>query len=110
MSEVQSLSYDEWSSWRTFYQIEPWGFHDQEYRTASMLAMMANVNMSKKSRPKKVSDFIRNMPKLLERAYQGIKDQIALKEKYQNATIRERRQMIANSLGLDPKIKRKVKR
>jgi len=57
--------------WQIFYLIEPWGWEDQEYRTAALLTMMHNTHIQKRNQAKKLTSFIRDLPgavvKYLER-------------------------------------------
>lgn len=57
------LPYREYQLWRLFYLVEPWGFHDQEYRTSVILAKLHNTNVAKKTQAKPISFFLRDMPK-----------------------------------------------
>lgn len=93
------MSYEEFTSWQTFYLIEPWGWHDREYRTASLLAMLVNVNASKRKDSKDIKDFVRDMPKLIANEIRRMEFEETMQEKYRNATPKERAQMIAASLG-----------
>jgi hypothetical protein len=103
ISEVRNLSFEEYSSWRAFYQLEPWGWHDEEYRTSALLAMMVNVNASKRKDAKNVKDFFRNMLSLTEKAYLQVEHEANMREKYRNATKEERMRMIASTFGVKDK-------
>lgn len=48
------------TKWMAFYSLEPWGFRAKWQHTASILAMIANVNRKKGKRAFRVEDF---MPK-----------------------------------------------
>ena len=100
IAEVRALPFDEFMSWKMFYRIEPWGWHDNEYRTAAMLAQMWNTRISKRSQAKKIKDFMRDMPDLLIRGYQELERESALREKMATASKEERKRMIAKSLGM----------
>lgn len=93
------LSFEEYQSWKLFYLLEPWGWHDREYRTATMLAMLNNVNASKRNQQKRETDFIRDMPKLIDKAYYGELSQEIMREKLLEANIEDRRRMIAQAFG-----------
>jgi len=88
------MPYEEFASWQVYYMLEPFGFHDNEYRTAVLLTMLANVNASKKSQQKKVSDYVRNMLKLLEKTDHEMKLEEAVGEKYRTASKQEKMAMI----------------
>jgi len=45
-----------------FYLLEPFGFPDEEYRTAAALTLLYNINAGK-GKNKDVKDFMRDMPK-----------------------------------------------
>lgn len=76
LGEVRMLPYTEIVLWRTFYLLEPWGFHDQEYRTAALLAQIHNANISKKRQAKSATFFMRNMSKKMLEAIQKEKQRI----------------------------------
>lgn len=61
--------------------------------------MLVNVNVNKRSNQKDVKDFIRNMPKLLEKAYMEVEYEQSMREKFKSASKAERARMIAASLG-----------
>ena len=94
-----SMTNREFKSWQMFYLIEPWGWHDQEYRTAVLLEMLVNINTAKKSERVSAKDFIRDMPKLLEDAYRSQLQQDTTRDRLLKANITERKQMIARALG-----------
>jgi len=56
------MPYAEFRQWQIYYAIEPFGWHDAEYHTASILAMLYNVNRGK-GKAKEAKDFVRNMVK-----------------------------------------------
>ena len=62
IGQVRSLSAAEYRGWQLFNVIEPWGFPDQEYRTAALLAKLHNVNAGKR-KGKKLEFFMRDLPK-----------------------------------------------
>lgn len=55
------MPYAEYRAWQIYYLIEPFGFHNDEYRTAIMLTMQYNANRGK-GKAKQVKDFYRDMP------------------------------------------------
>lgn len=61
--EIKAIPYPEFKSWQFYYLLEPFGFEDREYRTASILSKLHNTNVSKKKDLKKPGYFIRDMPK-----------------------------------------------
>jgi len=99
LSEIRSLPGEEFESWQLFYMIEPWGWHDNEYRTGAVLAMLNNVNISKKKDIKKEVDYMRDMPDLIMKAYRNMGTKDKMREKLLKASINERRQMIAKAFG-----------
>lgn len=60
LAQVRALPYAEFRAWQMFYLLEPWGWHDEEYRTASVLTMLYNANRGK-GKPRKLTDFMRKM-------------------------------------------------
>ena len=64
IGEVRALPYPEYRSWQIFYLLEPWGWQDEEYRTAALLTMMHNINVTKKRDARKLSEYIREMDKI----------------------------------------------
>ena len=93
------MSYEEYISWRTFYALEPWGWHDREYRTASIMTLLLNLRVDR-SHQKKMSYFYRNM-------FEAIDNEThSMRVRYLNATPGQRVKMIADSLGATVKRKR----
>lgn len=65
VGEIRALPYPEYRSWELFYLVEPFGFENDEYRAASLLAMLYNINRSKKGKAKEIKDFMRDMAKIV---------------------------------------------
>ena len=99
IAEVRNLPYDEFASWKLYYRLEPWGFHDKEYRTAALLTQMWNTRVTKQSQAKKLRDYIRDMPDLLVQGYMEIERELGLQEKMKTASKEEKKLMIMRSLG-----------
>jgi len=55
-----TMSESEYRSWKTYYKLEPWGFPDREYRTAAVMMLLNNTNITKRQDAKSISDFIRD--------------------------------------------------
>lgn len=55
------MPYAEYRAWQLYYMVEPFGWHDNEYRTAIELTMQYNANKGK-GKAKQVKDFYRDMP------------------------------------------------
>ena len=55
------MSAPEFQSWQLYYVLEPWGWQNDEYRTAVLLAQNYNMRKPKKSHARKPSDFMRDM-------------------------------------------------
>jgi len=75
--------------------MEPWGFADREYRTAAIMMMLNNTNVSKRQDAKRISDFIRD-------PVEAVNEQIDTANKRQellDATEEERSEMIAQAFG-----------
>ena len=64
LQQVRALPYPLFRKWKLFFLVEPWGFPDQEYRTAVLMNHLYNLQV-KPSKQKKVSDWVRDMFKLL---------------------------------------------
>lgn len=92
LGQVRSLSNEEYRSWRAYYQLEPFGWQNQEYQTAAIIAMIHNVNAKK---AKKVSDFMRDP----ERSIREHDSQTDQREKWKNASKEERLAMLRGSMG-----------
>jgi hypothetical protein len=60
VAEIRALPYPEYYSWQLFYLLEPFGWADNEYRTAAVLAMLYNSNVTSANKAKSVKDFTRN--------------------------------------------------
>lgn len=99
ISEIRALPYEEFVSWQHFYSLEPWGWHDREYRTAALLTMLVNVNVNKRANQKDVKDFVRDMPRLVEKAYMELEYEEDMREKFRQASKAERARMIAAHFG-----------
>ena len=74
LTEIRALPYPEFLEWIAFSQIEPFGWHDREYRTAAQLSMLYNVNAGK-GKSKLTSDFIRNMPSLIKKHFDSLREE-----------------------------------
>ena len=98
------MTYEEYSSWKTFYSLEPFGWHDREYRTSMILAMLLNLNVTKVHR-KSPNDFYRDMLKIMEDSKSRQNHEEEMREKYRNASPKERARIIAMSLGGEVKEK-----
>ena len=94
----------EFRSWKSYYKLEPWGFADREYRTAALMMMLNNTNVTKRQDAKRISDFIRDPAKF-------VNEQTNMADKRQrllNATEEERSEMIARAfcgMGIGAKVK-----
>lgn len=57
---ARSLTAKQFREWQMFYDLEPFGEVRDDYRTASIVAMIANVNRDPKKRkePYKLEDFL----------------------------------------------------
>jgi hypothetical protein len=100
ISEIRALPYDEFVSWKLFYQLEPWGWHDQEYRTAALLTQMWNVRVSKKSQAKQMDTYYRDMLKNVISNLEQHNKELELAERMRTASAFERKILIASSLGI----------
>ena len=62
IGEVRALPYPEYRSWELFHLVEPFGFENDEYRSAAILSMLYNINRTK-GKAKDPKDFMRDMVK-----------------------------------------------
>lgn len=67
LAEVRALPYPEYRSWQLFALVEPWGWQNDEYHFAALLAMLYNANRGKKGKARDVKDFMRNMQEAVMR-------------------------------------------
>lgn len=62
IAEIRSMPYPEYRRWALFYMLEPWGWQNDEYLTATITSRIYNVNCGKKKQRGAVDD-MRNMQK-----------------------------------------------
>jgi hypothetical protein len=67
LEQVRAMPYRVWWQWRLYEMLEPFGWSDQEYRTAALLAMLYNANRGK-GKARDVKDFTRDMLKAILKA------------------------------------------
>jgi len=60
IGEIRSMPAVEFMRWQLYYQVEPFGWQSDEYRTAVILAMLYNINRGKRQRAKYAEDFMRD--------------------------------------------------
>jgi cell wall assembly regulator SMI1 len=99
LGQVRQLPYQEIREWQLYYLLEPWGFHDREYRTAALLAKLHNINIGKRSQAKNEKDFMRDMPKEVLRAVERHIRTEKLRRKYSQSTKAERIRMLKQAWG-----------
>lgn len=63
LRKVRALPYPLYKRWQIYFMLEPWGFPDQEYRTAAVLAQINNSHVQKRSQLQKVDKRMRDMTK-----------------------------------------------
>lgn len=61
LAEVRGLPYPEYRSWQMFSLLEPWGWQNEEYHFAALMAMLYNTNRGKKGKARDAKDFMRDM-------------------------------------------------
>lgn len=68
MAELQSaMSSQEFGEWMAFFQLQPYGEWRQDFRTANLMALIANVNRDpKKSKEFTPQDFMPDFEKALD--------------------------------------------
>lgn len=76
LTQVRSLPYPLYKKWMMFYALEPWGFSNQEYLTASLRAEIFNTKVTKPSQLRSPLKFIRDMPKEVLRYLRNEKGRI----------------------------------
>ena len=89
------MPHPEWRSWYLFSLAEPFGWHDEEVRWASLMALLVNINKGKKSKTKKPKDFMRDPIKAIERR-SAAKDKRA---SFLKASLEDKKKMIAGAFG-----------
>ena len=104
LGQIRALPNEEYRSWRSYYKLEPFGWQDNEYRTAALMTMLNNTAATKQSQTKKIDDFMRDPEKAIENQVNQAKQ----REKWLKATKKERMQMLAASFG-GSGVKAKVK-
>jgi hypothetical protein len=91
LEEIRTLPAPEYRGWQQFYAIEPWGWQNDEYHFASILAILYNVNRDpKKKKAKPASDFMRNMIEGIEKAILQRKQEID----FENMSREEKRKLL----------------
>ena len=98
-AEIRSLPCDEFDDWKLFYMVEPWGWHDREFRVAEILTMLWNTNINKRSQAKKLTTYIRDMYGLIKQAASTKQREAQMGEKFRTASMKDKKRMIAASLG-----------
>ena len=84
--------------------MEPFGWPDNEYRTAALLSQLANVNIAKKKNKTEVKDYMRDMSKLIERAIQQEVSEEKMRERFMAASPEEKAHMIGAFFGKNAKV------
>ena len=74
LAEVRAMPYPEYRSWQVFYLLEPWGWANEEYHFAALLAMLYNANRGKNGKARSVKDFMREMEAHLMKELQEAPD------------------------------------
>jgi hypothetical protein len=95
LGQIKALPLPEYRSWRAYYKVEPFGWQNDEYRLAYLMALLYNKSVSKRSDAKSTKDFMRDPEKAIENRYNEAK----LREKWLKATKKERMQMLAATFG-----------
>lgn len=62
LNEIRQMPYPQFRRWQLYYALEPWGWENDEYRTAALLAMLYNAYRGK-NKAKEPKHFIRDMKK-----------------------------------------------
>lgn len=88
------MPYPEFILWQTFYLLEPFGFHDAEYRTAALMATIRNANVSKKSALTKITTLIRDMGKEVLKWLREERAQQSEAERYEDMSPEQKREFI----------------
>lgn len=90
LEEIRALPMPEYLGWMRFYTLEPWGWHNQEYLFASIIAMLYNVNKGKKQKAKTPADFMRDIVKGIEREIHQLHE----KKRFENMSREEKREYV----------------
>jgi hypothetical protein len=60
VSEIRALPAAEFIRWQLYNQVEPFGWHNDEYHYAILLAMLYNINRDSKQSARTPEDFMRD--------------------------------------------------
>ena len=63
VGEIHAMSYPEYKRWQLFYNIEPFGFVNDEFRFSAIMSQIYNAQVGKQNRVKKPTYWMRNMIK-----------------------------------------------
>jgi hypothetical protein len=99
LGEIRAIPADEIESWKAFYSLEPWGWHDLEHRTAAILAQIWNVHIHKRYLARQSKDYYRDMFEIYNDAADTEQANQAMRQKLLEANLEERKQMIAQAFG-----------
>lgn len=100
LGEVRALPYPEFRSWQLFHMIEPWGWGNDEYRTAVLASLIYNVNRGK-AKAKEVKDFMRDIPKEIFDELTNLQKT----EEFQELPLEKRREIVLRQVKKDFGIK-----
>lgn len=98
-SEIRAIPYPEFYGWQLYEMLEPFGWRDREERTGLLLAQIYNTKVEKKSKAKQMTDFIRDMPKLIIEAWEKHERHESQIETFEQMSKAEKRRYIANQFG-----------
>jgi hypothetical protein len=75
---LRGLTAKEFRGWEHYHELDPFTEVRDDYRTASIVQMIANVNRGLKQKPYKLSDFLLNFEEAPEKKPQTPKQQFAM--------------------------------
>lgn len=95
LGQIRAMPAPEYESWKLYYKVEPWGWREDEFRSARLLTYIYNSNVSTRSDAKQIRHFLRDPEVTIkEMVYQK-----EMRDRLMNATDDERSEMIAGAFA-----------
>jgi hypothetical protein len=79
IGEIRAMPASEFMRWQLFSIAEPFDWHNDEYRTGVILAMLYNANRGK-GKARNAEDFMRDIAKGIENATDQVETEIKVDE------------------------------
>jgi len=91
LSEIRSMPYPEWRSWFIYSLVEPFDWHEDEYRTATIVTAIHNSNEPKRAKKKDPIDFMRDLSKHILNRFAKIKAEDEMEDEYEQMSPEQKR-------------------